>query len=1081
MIEANLYRSRIGIFQQYVKIRTFRVKSARKANFSKSVKISAVMIIIFIISILTLSSLPLQGTRAGSCEENEFEITCFQSLGKKQTCNFMARYLHGNIMRGVINMHINIRSLSNKMEEVKNLVKQEKPHILGISEAELKNRNISTNSLKLPGYDLILPKSWSKFGTARVVVYIKKSLEYEQLPDLEQDDLQTIWLRAGFKNSKKVYYSHQYREHTNTLGNSMAAQRTVLDKMLMQWEAALGYEVQDSANEVHIVGDMNLDCLDNRWQEASYPLVSLSRMVIQTCNSNNLSQMVDKVTRIQHNSKKGETLKSCIDHVYCNTKYRMSPVRVLPFGGSDHDAIIYTRYAKVPKPPPRTIKKRSYKDFKEEDYIRDVASIDFTDVYAATEVDDAANILTAKLVQVLDVHAPWILFQQRKNFVPWLTQDTMKMMKNRDLLKEKAKIMACNEGRGASVEQVEIWKQYKVLRNQVNNRIRQEEIKYKKNKMKDCQGDPSRVWCLAKKYMDWRTPGPPTQLEVESDNKVTLHSKAGDIAQIMNTFFISKVQNIIQKLRNLPPNLTGCQQVMKNRDLSISLKFVTVSKVRKLLGGLKNKTSSSVDMLDNYAVKLVADQVSGPLHHVITLSLMQQKFPTSWKFTKIIPLHKKGSQLKKENYRPVAILSPLSKVMEKIMYEQIYNYFSRNNLFHPSLHGYRKDRSTMTALLSMYDKWITAAHQGQVSGVVLVDLSAAFDLVSPSLLIQKLSIYGFKEDILNWITSYLTDRYQAVWINHVFSSFLLNSIGVPQGSNLGPLFFLIFFNDLPNFISEEIDCFADDSTLVAASKSIAVVGEKLTDDCNSLCTWMQHNRFKLNAEKTHLLTVGTSERLVTLTQNLEVSMDGVKLKETEGKVELLLGVKVQSNLKWSEQIESLSRRLRDRLNGLEKLRYIMGKNCRKNIVQGLFNSVLCYCLPLFGGCNSSDIQLLQTQQNRAGRIVLNLPPRFNRDTMFDMLGWMTVFQLVAYHTLLTIFRIRRSKEPEYLARALCRDNYSGNIIVENSRLGLYKKSFVQRGSTLWNSVPPDIRRIPSTAAFKAKLKKWVHESISMFC
>ena len=520
---------------------------------------------------------------------------------------------------------------------------------------------------------------------------------------------------------------------------------------------------------------------------------------------------------------------------------------------------------------------------------------------------------------------------------------------------------------------------------------------------------------------------------------------------------------------------------MKNRDLSISLKFVTVSKVRKLLGSLKNKTSSSVDMLDNYAVKLVADQVSGPLHHVITLSLMQQKFPTSWKFTKIIPLHKKGSQLKKENYRPVAILSPLSKVMEKIMYEQIYNYFSRNNLFHPSLHGYRKDRSTMTALLSMYDKWITAAHQGQVSGVVLVDLSAAFDLVSPSLLIQKLSIYGFKEDILNWITSYLTDRYQAVWINHVFSSFLLNSIGVPQGSNLGPLFFLIFFNDLPNFISEEIDCFADDSTLVAASKSIAVVGEKLTDDCNSLCTWMQNNRFKLNAEKTHLLTVGTSERLVTLTQNLEVSMDGVQLKETEGRVELLLGVKVQSNLKWSEQIESLSRRLRDRLNGLEKLRYIMGKNCRKNIVQGLFNSVLCYCLPLFGGCNSSDIQLLQTQQNRAGRIVLNLPPRFNRDTMFDMLGWMTVHQLVAYHTLLTVFRIRRSKEPEYLARALCRDNYRGNIIVTNSRLGLYKKSFVQRGSTLWNSVPPELRRIPGTAAFKAKLKKWVHESVSRFC
>ena len=158
--------------------------------------------------------------------------------------------------------------------------------------------------------------------------------------------------------------------------------------------------------------------------------------------------------------------------------------------------------------------------------------------------------------------------------------------------------------------------------------------------------------------------------------------------------------------------------------------------------------------------------------------------------------------------------------------------------------------------------------------------------------------------MLNWVTSYLTDRYQAVWIDHVFSSFLLNSTGVPQGSNLGPLFFLIFFNDLPTFINEEIDCFADNSTLVAASKSIATVGEKLTNECRSLSTWMQANSFKLNAEKTHLLTVGTSERLVTLNQNLEVFMDGVKLRETEGKVELLLGIKFNPTLNGQSKLQA---------------------------------------------------------------------------------------------------------------------------------------------------------------------------------
>ena len=218
---------------------------------------------------------------------------------------------------------------------------------------------------------------------------------------------------------------------------------------------------------------------------------------------------------------------------------------------------------------------------------------------------------------------------------------------------------------------------------------------------------------------------------------------------------------------------------MQGKNINFSAKFVTVNKIRKLLASLKVKTSSSVDQLDNYAVKLAADHVAGPLHHIVTLSLMQQRFPESWKNTKIIPLHKKKSTLKRENYRPVAILSPLSKVLEKVMYEQTYGYFEKNNLFHPSLHGYRRGRSTMTALLSMYEKWVKAASVGQLSGVVLVDLSAAFDLVSPALLIHKLRVYGFDDSTRQWILSYLTNRYQSVWIAHVLSEFKENSIGVP--------------------------------------------------------------------------------------------------------------------------------------------------------------------------------------------------------------------------------------------------------------------------------------------------------------
>ena len=171
-----------------------------------------------------------------------------------------------------------------------------------------------------------------------------------------------------------------------------------------------------------------------------------------------------------------QTTTSCIDHVYCNTEYRISAVKIITCGSSDHDAILYTRFSKDPVPPARTIRKRSYKTFNEKDYVKDVSNLDFTEVYSCVDVDEAASLLTEKLVTVLNQHAPWIIFQQRKNFAPWITPETLELMKQRDKFKEEAKAMANCEGREASPEQAELWSQHKKLRNQIYNRIKQEEI-----------------------------------------------------------------------------------------------------------------------------------------------------------------------------------------------------------------------------------------------------------------------------------------------------------------------------------------------------------------------------------------------------------------------------------------------------------------------------------------------------------------------------------------------------------------------------------------------------------------------------
>ena len=334
--------------------------------------------------------------------------------------------------------------------------------------------------------------------------------------------------------------------------------------------------------------------------------------------------------------------------------------------------------------------------------------------------------------------------------------------------KKTAKELALDNPGCALEEQREAWQQFKHYRNKLNNKKKYDERDFKRKKSEEVSTSSEKTWKCTKTFMSWKSLGTPSQLVVG----YSLVTKASDIAEYMNDFFITKVKNIRTGMREVAWQNTACKKIMEEKTCKLSMTHVSVGKVRSLLKSLSSSRSLACDELDSYSIKLAADVIALPLHHIMTLSICQQRFPRQWKYAKILPLHKKESTLERKNYRPVAILSPLSKILEKIVYEQLYEYFSRNNILHSNLHGFRKNRSTQTALLQMYDRWVGAAARGQVSGAVLLDLSSAFDLVPPDILLAKLEIYGLEADFLSWIRSYLSDRYQSVWIDHTMSSFL---------------------------------------------------------------------------------------------------------------------------------------------------------------------------------------------------------------------------------------------------------------------------------------------------------------------
>ena len=281
---------------------------------------------------------------------------------------------------------------------------------MGLSEVELQKENIDISTLKVPNYELLLPKSWESTGNARVVVYVKKTLTYQRVEQLETANFQSIWFTASLKNTSKMYFCHGYREHLDTLAN----QKHHLNIFLSQWERALEFNNPSEKNEVHVSLDMNIDSLNGRWLESTYRLVSLGKLVQNCCDIGNFTQLVNEPTRMMFNSVTGTTEISCIDHVYTNAKNKCSKPTIKSFGSSDHDLVTYTRYSTNSPTNGFTVRKRSYKNFHPTNFIEDLKCQDWTQVLYCSDLEMAVTSFTVLFLQILDMHAPWIMFQNRK-------------------------------------------------------------------------------------------------------------------------------------------------------------------------------------------------------------------------------------------------------------------------------------------------------------------------------------------------------------------------------------------------------------------------------------------------------------------------------------------------------------------------------------------------------------------------------------------------------------------------------------------------------------------------------------------
>ena len=386
------------------------------------------------------------------------------------------------------------------------------------------------------------------------------------------------------------------------------------------------------------------------------------------------------------------------------------------------------------------------------------------------------------------------------------------------------------------------------------------------------------------------------------------------MAKAFNDFFVNLGPNLAKKI---PDSETEFHTFLKSRN-SQSLFFAPVveEEIKDIINNLNNKKSSGYDGVTNFLLKHIINEIISPLSYILNQSLFRGKVPQKMKIAKVIPIFKKGQKDSLNNYRPISLLTSISKVLERLVYVRSLKFLVNCNILSDSQFGFRKRHSTTHALLTFIDKVAHAIDDAKHTIGIFLDFSKAFDTIDHEILLYKLNHYGIRGRALDWFRDYLTERKQFVSINGHDSELKLISCGVPHGSLLGPLLFILYINDLQN--SSQIlsfICFADDSNVFFSHRDPQTPINIMNNELNLVQSWIQANKLSLNIEKTNFMLLSNSLRV--LPNHIRINDDNLCQVDTTK----FLGLHIDKELTWKTHINYLSKILSRNAGILNKLKF----------------------------------------------------------------------------------------------------------------------------------------------------------------
>lgn len=473
-----------------------------------------------------------------------------------------------------------------------------------------------------------------------------------------------------------------------------------------------------------------------------------------------------------------------------------------------------------------------------------------------------------------------------------------------------------------------------------------------------------------------------------------------------------------------------------------------------------------MDEMNPTFIKIILPKLLPYFTYLFNTVLTKSTFPSKWKLARIIPIPKQNNE-----FRPIAILSYLSKALEVIISNQMSKYLDQHELLSDKQSGFRKKRSCITALLDVVEDLRQKLDDKMVSFLVLLDHSKAFDTVDHKILNSKLKKYfNFSETACKLILSYLSHRSQVTMIDNQRSTVLGVLNGVPQGSVLGPLLFSIYINDLPNIpVTCNIHMYADDVQLYtsAEAKEIRLCMSNINRDLDLVYQWANNNGLCLNPSKTKLIAI--SKRAVTVHGE-----NFVKINDTEIAIVQTsrnLGLIFNSKLTWTNHINGAVGKVYGMLRNLWAVRISTPFEIRMLLAKSYLIPTLLYGCEVFGSCDTADSRKLNVAYNNIARYVFNKKPHDRISQFAYQLFNISFDNLLKIKCLTLLHKIIYTNEPEHLFTRInfARSNRGMKLINPRINSLTSERQFLVCSVRLWNNLPSNLQRISNASTFKKEL------------